>query len=342
VLVGEAMNERRASIYARLIEAGAIPALEPAVGDSSLTFLERAVAAIENPSLFYVSLGLHDEHYTDRDLAEVVGPARVYVSFEASSDALVYCDLEAFDAQMRRLDPELAGALVAAVDRGSAPINCVSPVSAWEMAFCGNFHGDATMWWEELRDEISYDPRGKRKRKLATNLEVRQHLRESGMTTPGGLRRRLGRHYCDPKRLKPAEIERRITALPKPVRWAALALQETAARFGRIGAGLEKLTGKVERAAWESLPNFPHPGMIIETNAADDGLTPVGEILEERYNWDIQDQGWGPGFILVLDDSARSVERFRTALELMCAASDAARELGDALSGFAHMAAEDA
>ena len=337
------MNERRASIYARLIEGGVIPAIAPAVGDSSLTFLERAVSAMENPSLFSVSLGLYDETYTDHALAQAVGPAHVFVAFEASPDALVYCDLEAFDTRMRRLDRELAGALVAAVDRGSYPINCVSPVSAWEMAFHTDFQGDARSWREDLRAELDYQsgPKPRRKRKPATNAAIRKHLRESGMPTPGGLRRRLGRHYCDPKHLDAPEIERRIAMLPQSVRWAALALSETARRFRRIGDGLEKLVGKAERAAWEALPEFPAPGMIIETNGAVDGSTPVGEILDERYNWDAQDRGWGPSFILVLDDSPRSVTRFRQALELLTAATSAARELGDALGGFARIAAEE-
>ena len=340
VLVGEAMPARRAAIYARLIEGGVIPPITPLPGDSALAFLERAVAAVPNVPSFTVTLGVQRDGYTEHDRRRFVGPAQVLVTFEASPDDVVYADLTAFDERLRGLDAPLAGALVAAFDRGSHPLHCVSPVSAWELAYVGTFHGDAQAWWEELREELSDQEPRARKRPLVTNAQIRKHLRESGMDTPGALRRRLGRHYCEPDRLAPRTLARRIAALPTPVRWAALALHESTRRLRRIGRALDNLIGPAERAVWEVLPDFPHPALILDSVAVGE-TTAVGEILEERYNWDMQDQGWGPAFVLVLEDAPASVERLRKALALMAAASTVARELGDALAGFEQLTVEE-
>jgi hypothetical protein len=236
LFAGEAMPEARANVYARLIAGGAIAALHPHPDESAVAFLNRSVATVDAGAAFRIQFGEHDGNGS---ALTALGPERLIVSFEGGSDRTMHCDIAAFDATLCAHDPALAGVLVRAIETNASALNAIGPSYAWDLVRNDRFDDDIETWWEEQRAEVEYEQRsalGKKgaKAKIAvTNADVRKHLRERGITTPGALRNELGRHYCMPRAMMRHEIDARIAALPEPARTGALAVHAIATRMKR-------------------------------------------------------------------------------------------------------------
>jgi hypothetical protein len=342
VLAGEAMAQARVDVYAALIAGGAIAAIAARPDETAVAFLNRAVATID-AGAFVAHFG-EQEGYAMETIADL-GPQQLVVSFEAHGEGMVHCDIAAFDAALRRHDPQLAGALIRLIEHNGSALNPIGPSNAWELARLDHFYDDFECWWEETRAEVESDKRHvlgeKRSRAKITvsNLEVRKHIRESGVRTPGALRRSLGRHYCMGRRLKGAELQRRIAVLPKRPRLAALAVFEIAQRMKRANAALERLMTDTDRHALSDLADFSHPVLILDADTGGE-QSALYEILDERYQRDAQDKGWGPGLALVLDAAPASARRLTRALRALRDLSSAAHDLCEAMRGFSLLATE--
>jgi hypothetical protein len=342
LLAGEAMPEARANVYARLIAGGAVDALAPLPDESAVAFLNRSVATVDAGAAFSVQFGQQDAY--NMETASDLGPERLVVSFEANTDRLMHCDISAFDTAVCAHDPALAGVLIREIEVNAGALNAIGPSYAWDLARIGSFYDDFGMWWEELRSEVEYEKRealGKKAKKatvVVSDAEVRKHIRESGIRTPAAIRSSLGRHYCMPRGLKRGEVEQRLQALPKRARIGALAVYEIGKRMKRASRALDRVVTETERHVIGDLSNFTHPALIMDASHGEESA--VYEIIDERYQHDSQDSGWGPGFALVLDDSAASVTRFKRALRALKDLSSAAQALCEAMRGFSILATE--
>jgi hypothetical protein len=342
LLAGEAMPDARAAVYARLIAEGALPALTPLPAETALEFLRRSATAIAPCDGFVVQFGEHEGY--DMAVVAELGPDYLIVSFESDQERMLHCDLASFDAALQPLDAALAGALIHAIERNASALNAIGPAYAWDLARMNNYFDDFAMWWDEMRGEVEYLKREKagttKKKITVTNLEIRQHIREGGIRTPGALRNELGRHYCASPRMKPNELEARIAALPPGARCAALAIWEIAKRMKRASKTLQRLQTETERHVLCDISGWPHPALILDPGNATGGESVIYEVLDERYQLDAQDRGWGAGFALVLEDSKASVHRFTRAHAALRDLGQAARDLCEAMRGFDILATE--
>jgi hypothetical protein len=242
-------------------------------------------------------------------------------------------------------DAQLAGALIREVEANASALHAIGPSYAWDLARMDNFYDDFDCWWEEIRSQVEYEKRealgkkAKRAKVAVSNLEVRKHIRESGIRTPGALRHALGRHYCMGRALRRGELEQRIAALPDRPRIGALAVYEIYKRMKRATAVLKRAMGESDRLALADLAYFTHPALILDADTSGE-QSALYEVLDERYQHDAQDKGWGAGLALVLDDSAASVSRLERAVQALRDLSLAAHDLCEAMRGFSMLATE--
>lgn len=342
ILAGEAMPEVRVAVYSRLIAGGAIPAVQPLPDESAVAFLKRSVATID-AGAFAAHFGEHEGY--DMETIPDLGSERLIVSFEANTERMMHCDIEAFDSALCAHDARLAGALIREIEAASSALNAIGPSSAWDLAWQGDYYDDFGCWWEEVRAQVEYEKReslGKKAKKAkvsVSNTEVRKFIRESGMRTPGSLRNAIGRHYCTDRGHNRPELELRISALPAGPRVAALAVFEITKRMKSATASLRRVMTQTDSLVLSDLSYFTHPALILDHGRGGEQSL-VYEILEERYQLDVQDKGWGPGFAIVLEDSPKAVRRFMRALQALRDLSSAARDLCEAMRGFSMLTAE--
>ena len=342
LLAGEAMPEARANVYARLIAGGALAALTPLPDENAVAFLKRTVASVDAGAALHVHFGEPDGF--GHDSSSDLGPDRLVVSFEGGGDRTMHCDISAFDEALCAHDPALAGVLIREIEVNAGVLNAIGPSYAWDLVRIDRFYDDFGMWWDELSGEVEYEKRealgkkGKKAKIRVTDAEIRKHIRESGMTTPGAFRNALGRHYCMPIGMKRRDVDARIAALPEPARTGALAVYEIAKRMKHASRKLNRVASELDREAIADLANFVSPALILDP-ARGEGSA-LYEILEERFQTDSQDSGWGPGFAIVLDDSPQSVTRFTRAIAALQELTSAAQALCNAMSGFSILASE--
>jgi hypothetical protein len=86
------------------------------------------------------------------------------------------------------------------------------------------------------------------------------------------------------------------------------------------------------------LATFACPALILDPSIGEGSA--LYEILDERYQMDAQDSGWGPSCALVLDDSAACVTRLLRALRALRDLSSAAHALCAAMNGFTLLVSE--
>ncbi len=339
LLIGETLNERRARTYGRLLDREVVPALAVRPSDTTGGYLARVFDALSERYAhvpFGVAIApftvideeLHDASDWDA-LEELARTNPVCATFQVI-DAVYHLDAERFDREVARCNAPLAAWLTEHVRRGTrGTFDAFTAASAYEYAEWALLEGSAHDWWEARRHDVAEELH--RKPKAVTWAQMRKHVRDNELRTPGAIRRGLGRHHVGlrPGRLSLAACAPLVAALPGAIRERAQVVLDNAGVLEAVRARMDRRIRTVERAliGAHGAP-AANPGLILDTSR--DEL--VTELLNDLYEYAVQDTGFGPNYALVLDGTAGSAERFRATLDDLATATRAVDAIATAMT----------
>jgi hypothetical protein len=339
LLIGQAMDERRTRTYGRLLDADVLPSVALRPTDTTGAYLGRVCNALAE-RYAHVPFGVAIAPYevfaaeSDPDFEQqrpnvLAERNPVCVVFQAI-DASYSVDAYAFDNQIARCNRALAASLIEHVRRGTqGTFDAFTAGSAYDYAEWSLFDGGAKEWWEVRRYDVAEDLHIKPK--AVTWAQIRKHVRDNELRTPGAIQRGLGRHHSaiGSERLSLAACAPLVAALPGALRERAQIVLEQAGALHAVSTRMHRRLRKHELAligAYGALA--ANPGLIIETSR--DNL--VTELLNDEYEYVVQDRGFGPNFALVLESTTASAERFRATLADLAAATTAVDAIAAAMT----------
>jgi hypothetical protein len=334
---GESMDAARARTYARLLDRGVIPTLPVEQGESSGEYLGRVFDHLAQqyddvpfsltiaPYARLVSDFGYDAHEDD-DLMERC-PVSVLVHV---ADAYHMVDASQFDAEVARYDRSLAAWLVDHVRTASfGTFDAYTAGTAYEYAEWGILNGSPGDWWEMIRHDVAHDLGIKAQR--VTWAQMRKHVRDNELRSPGMIRCQLGHHHANlhKKRLSLDMCASLVVGLPARLRKRAQLVVEQTAVLEGVSTRMRERSRKSElRLLGAFGAPLATPGLVLETSAH--GM--VVELLNDEFDYVSQDTGFGPNYALILDATDRSAERLRATLEDLHTASIAVGKIAEAMS----------
>jgi hypothetical protein len=349
--VGEAMAAHRAETYAALFDHGILPAVDAPEGETTGGLLRRAFEALAaRHAAFPFSLGVepfsklrcdfddygdYDEddenipHHASLAHLRAIDPVCLVVQV---ADGWATVRATDFDRTLSKYDRELSAALLEHVRRlTKGTFDAFTPGSAFDYAEWGMFHHDRREWWQEQRAEAAREL-GIKPRKL-TGKQLRAYVRQSGVRTPGLIDRILGRHHRSvswgSKLLSLTACERRIARVPQEIRDRAQTVVTGLRALEPAARALAAAQRPEEDAILHAFgTSGTMPGLIVE-NSGEENL--VVELLNDHWEYACQDRGFGPNYVLVLDETEGSCHRLACTLEHLTTATNAVTTIIHAL-----------
>jgi hypothetical protein len=339
LLIGETLNECRARTYGRLLDREVVPPLAVRPTDTTGGYLARVFEALgeryahvpfalEIAPFQVIDDELHDA--SDPDALEALARTNPVCVIVRVIDAVYNVDAERFDEELARCNAPLAAWLIEHVRRGTVgTFDAFTAASAYEYAEWGLLEGAADDWWEARRYDVAEELH--LKPKAVTWAQMRKHVRDNELRTPGAIRRGLGRHHIlrRPARLSLAHCAPLVAALPGAIRERAQVVLDNAGVLEAVHARMDRRIRRRERALVGAFgAPAANPGLILDTSR--DGL--VTELLNDEYEFAVQDTGFGPNYALVLDGTTGSAERFRATLDDLATATRAVDAIATAMT----------
>ncbi len=325
LFVGEGLPPERAAVYEGLLAAGVLPIVAHRESDTSVGYLERSLCELEKrfeSAPFTVALGI-------RSCAETpVREARgddVAATFQVEG-GVVWIDAADLDEQLRRADALAAASLFEHLGRATRrTYDAFTPGAAISGAEWIMFNGDANDWWDELRCSMREDDASA---PAPTMREVRQHVRQQAIRTPGFVKRTIGSHHARLRGtfsrevratlLPPEECLKRLARVAPAARTLAERLIDSTERLERIASALDAPMTVQDRLLLDDEEALmAQPGLVIETSRSH----MVHEVLEELWQYAAQATGFGLNYGFVLRPEEASYRRFERTLALVLEAS---------------------
>jgi hypothetical protein len=315
---GNVITPQRLAIYESVIGHPDVPPIAPIANETTTAYIQRLFAELATrcgDSPFIVELTPLDrpEYRYEYDDPSMLDENGIGIAFSTSNPNVL--DISEFDESMRTHDPLLVANLVHAFGLATAfTFDAFTPTTTIEACDWHLFHGDARDWWDDIRAEIAGN---ERPYNGVSRKEVKTYIKDFGLRTPGNIRKRAGAHYArlvkSRERLSADEMAARIAELPTLERSLATAFTRATQALEPISEALHCELTAYDRALFtnNSAP-FASPGLIVESTG---DAQFICEIIDEIYQEAAQGDGFGLNYVLTLDASQASVDRFLSTIK---------------------------